>query len=33
MLVGGTADVALKNGVKLEVSRRRVKGLLARLGV
>jgi two-component system LytT family response regulator len=32
MLVGGTADVALKNGVKLEVSRRRVKDLLARLG-
>ncbi len=32
MLVGGTADVALKTGVKLEVSRRRVQELLDRLG-
>lgn len=32
LLVGGTAEVALKTGVKLEVSRRRLKELLDRLG-
>ena len=31
-LIGGTADVALNTGVVLEVSRRRVKDLLERLG-
>jgi two-component system LytT family response regulator len=31
-LVGGTADVALSNGATLEVSRRRVRELLERLG-
>ncbi len=32
LLVGGTADIALKTGAKLEVSRRRLKELLERLG-
>jgi two-component system LytT family response regulator len=32
MMIGGTAEVALKTGVKLEASRRRVKELLDRLG-
>jgi two-component system LytT family response regulator len=32
LLVGGTADVALKSGARLEVSRRRLKDLLDRLG-
>lgn len=32
LLVGGSAEVSLKNGVKLEVSRRRVKDLFDRLG-
>ncbi|HWR52255.1 MAG TPA: response regulator [Bryobacteraceae bacterium] len=32
LLVGGTADVALKSGAKLEVSRRRLSELLERLG-
>jgi DNA-binding LytR/AlgR family response regulator len=31
-LVGGTADVVLNNGATLEVSRRRVRDLLERLG-
>ena len=30
-LTGGTADVMLKDGVRLEVSRRRVRDLLQRL--
>ncbi len=32
LLVGGTADAVLRNGVKLEVSRRRLKELMDRLG-
>ncbi|MGE5646113.1 MAG: LytR/AlgR family response regulator transcription factor [Acidobacteriota bacterium] len=32
MMIGGTAEVALKTGTRLEVSRRRVKELLDRLG-
>ncbi len=32
LLVGGTADAVLKTGAKLEVSRRRLKDLLERLG-
>jgi DNA-binding LytR/AlgR family response regulator len=31
-LIGGTADVVLTNGATLEVSRRRVRELLERLG-
>jgi DNA-binding LytR/AlgR family response regulator len=31
-LIGGTADVVLNNGATLEVSRRRVRDLLERLG-
>jgi DNA-binding LytR/AlgR family response regulator len=31
-LIGGTADIVLNNGATLEVSRRRVRELLERLG-